>query len=524
MPDLELDAFISYRRSDGTKAARWLRRAIEGFKAPRKLREAYGRRLTAYLDSAYERGASDFYAQNIRPALLAARHLIVVATPDAIKRSRGEDWIQREVEDFAMARDGASVFVVRAKGDLSDPLPADIATRFPNVEIVDLRDLGAFWFLNPLRASRITNEKLKIIATLTGVPIADIPLLRQEEEHRQQTRLGATVGAALGVAVLVSSLSLYALDSQRRAQKTLDDALFTVGRVIETAAGSGDSEESKSYVLNESCDLMDKLRVQTGANVNQRPAVACLIERAGGREKVGEKAEAEQALASAVALAMTAYNAAPGQENATTLLRARGAAAAYYARAKNAQAQAQALTALIADARRLGKAYPLAAIDEEEALAHEQLATMAAARSDQKGAVAELAEAAKSAMNAASRQTAEPQAQARNRAWAGQMNMRAAQAAEAANDGAAALAAASAAMDSFAAITPELSAHIEADIDAAAAQAMAYLLRRRAGLPEAEAALRAGRATLARIKRSELSSDDQARLDRISAALSSAPS
>jgi hypothetical protein len=170
MADLELDAFISYRRSDGTKAARWVRRAIESFRPPKKLREAYGRRLTAYLDSAYERGSSDFYAQNIHPALMAARHLIIIATPDAVKRPKGEDWIQREVEDFSARGPGASVFVVRAKGELTDPLPADVAARFPNVEIVDLREIGPFWFLNPLRAACIadtTRARLPITGRIT---------------------------------------------------------------------------------------------------------------------------------------------------------------------------------------------------------------------------------------------------------------------------------------------------------------------------------------------------------------------
>jgi hypothetical protein len=33
------------------------------------LRDRFGRKLAIYLDTAYERGTSDFYEQNIRPAL-----------------------------------------------------------------------------------------------------------------------------------------------------------------------------------------------------------------------------------------------------------------------------------------------------------------------------------------------------------------------------------------------------------------------------------------------------------------------
>ncbi len=55
----EYDAFISYRRSDGTAVARWLRRELEGYRPPRSMRERFGRKLKIYLDTAYERGVSD---------------------------------------------------------------------------------------------------------------------------------------------------------------------------------------------------------------------------------------------------------------------------------------------------------------------------------------------------------------------------------------------------------------------------------------------------------------------------------
>ena len=50
------------------------------------LRAGRVQRLRVYLDTAYERGTSDFYEHNIKPALLASRWLIVVATPAAIRR------------------------------------------------------------------------------------------------------------------------------------------------------------------------------------------------------------------------------------------------------------------------------------------------------------------------------------------------------------------------------------------------------------------------------------------------------
>ena len=53
------------------------------------------------MDTAYERGATDFFDNTIRPALLVLHFLIVVATPDAVLRPSGQDdWIKREIDEF----------------------------------------------------------------------------------------------------------------------------------------------------------------------------------------------------------------------------------------------------------------------------------------------------------------------------------------------------------------------------------------------------------------------------------------
>ncbi|MFX9688549.1 hypothetical protein ABTO93_20350, partial [Acinetobacter baumannii] len=79
------------------------------------------------------------------------------------------------------------------------PLPADLSSRFQNIEIVDLRDVSRFWFLNPVRASRIANEKIKLIAPIIGLDASDMPVLRREEERRQQSRIAIVLGVLLAV-------------------------------------------------------------------------------------------------------------------------------------------------------------------------------------------------------------------------------------------------------------------------------------------------------------------------------------
>jgi hypothetical protein len=171
MNEYAYDAFISYRRSDGGRAARWLRRELQAFRPPRPFRDRLPQRLRIYLDAAYERGTTDFFENTIRPALLASRFLIVVATPDAVLRPTGQDdWIAREIDEFARGPNGHNLLLVRGAGAFDGPLPGDLSRRFPHIEIVDLLDVGRFWYFNPLRASRISAEKLKLIAPILGIP------------------------------------------------------------------------------------------------------------------------------------------------------------------------------------------------------------------------------------------------------------------------------------------------------------------------------------------------------------------
>ena len=313
MPDVDYDAFVSYRRSDGSRAAHWIRRELQAFRLPKALRHRLDRKLKIYLDTAYERGTSDFYDQSIRPALLASRHLIVIATPDAMLRKAGaEDWIAREVADFTAGPNGTNVMVVRAAGAFDDPLPADLAARFPNIEIVDLRNVGRLWFLNPLRAARISREVSKLIAPLAGLAPNEMPLLRQEEERRQQARLGSAAGIVSAVLITVSALSVYALNSRFRAQKALEDSLFSTARTIRlvqsTLDRGGEQAELRKSLLNQSCDLYDKLRVESDAEPEYSEQHYCRLERALESYVHEPKAEADRAFAAVLSEAEAQYH------------------------------------------------------------------------------------------------------------------------------------------------------------------------------------------------------------------------
>jgi tetratricopeptide (TPR) repeat protein len=358
MPTEEYDAFVSYRRSDGSQAARWLRRALQSYRVPRSLRRQYGRRrLKVYLDTAYERGTSDFYENTIRPALLSSRWLLVVSTPDARLRPSGaEDWIQREVADFSEGPNGRNVIAVRGAGQFDDPLPADLTVRFPRIEIVDLRGANRLALLNPVRWARLSAEKLKLIAPLLDLPAAHMPALRQEEELRQQVRYGSTIGVTLGVLAAVLMLSVFALQSRYQATRALEDSLFATGRMI-LSADRG-SQGSSNYLIGQGCDLIDKLSTSLAIQPQIAELVVCSMERAKAREELGEHELARAEYASAIAQGTERHARTHGTEPAAWMLAAREALAEYLVRQNQPDRAREEFLRTQGEARRLREQHP----------------------------------------------------------------------------------------------------------------------------------------------------------------------
>lgn len=285
------DAFISYRRSDGTKAARRLRQKLQRYDIHRRLKHLRQRKLSVFVDSVYERGSDDFYERNIRPALLSSRRLIVLATPDAESRPNGEDWVQREIMDFRAHRGAENILVVRAVGDFLAQLPGDLNVTAPNIQIIDLRHDGFWAALSPLRSSRLADEWIKLIAPLFDVPFEDMPRLRREEELAQQRVLAVATGGIAGAIAFASALSWYALTQQRASQQTLENSMFAVSQVI-AKAGSldlGEGHEDERSMLMTVCDLFDNLANQAARKKYELDVLKCDVSRISSLIDSGEQ-------------------------------------------------------------------------------------------------------------------------------------------------------------------------------------------------------------------------------------------
>ena len=385
------DAFISYRRSDGAAAARWLRRELQSFRPPKSLREKFPGRLKVYLDTAYERGTSDFYEQSIFPALMQSRYLLVLATPDAVHRPKGEDWIAREIGDFTRGPNARNVVAVRGAGEFNGPLPADLAQRFPNIEIVDIRGASRFSFLNPMKAARLNSEKLKLVAPLMDLSPEDMPRLRQEEERRQQGRFGTATGATLGVLAAVSGLSIYAFQSRNDAIRAMEDSMHAAGGMAQLASGLSvtdkDDQRTRGFIISQGCDLVDRFRQGVTSEPQASEYVMCRIERASQHEALSELDKARAQIADAAGFAARQHGKHQRMDAAVALLTARQAEGEQLLRFKDVPAAEKAFTALRDEAQTLaGTHNGRPALIRAEAIALERLGGLHDAAGDRKAA------------------------------------------------------------------------------------------------------------------------------------------
>jgi WD40 repeat protein len=212
------DVFISYRRSDGTACATWLRAVLERYRLPKALGRTH-RRLKCYLDTKFTRPV-DFWESNIKPSLSDSRFLVVVMTQSIFHPlpDGAPNWVMREIEHFMRLPQGGNVIVLSLDGPPERQLPQSLAERFPRLHIIDLRRFrsGPSGVLTRLR---LKDDLIPVIGRLNDVPIEDTPRLRQEHERRQRTTAWSIAGTSLLLVLALLGLTAYANNEKVNAEK-----------------------------------------------------------------------------------------------------------------------------------------------------------------------------------------------------------------------------------------------------------------------------------------------------------------
>ncbi|MDF0674846.1 MAG: TIR domain-containing protein [Nitrospira sp.] len=248
------DAFISYRRSDGTSVATWLRRRLQDYRLPPSL-SATHKKLHVYLDTAFERANEDFWTNNIEPALKSSRTLIVIATPDTLRRqATGQpNWVEREIDTFLNLPQKTNIVVARAKGDFDAELPAHLLERFPRITIVDLRHFSSWRDHFYLRQS-LRTRLLTILGAVHNIQPEQVPELRMEDARnaRNAAMRLAAVAAALLVVISALAVTAFIQRNSARAERNIAETNAAQAQARELAAyadGSLNQDPERSLIL-----------------------------------------------------------------------------------------------------------------------------------------------------------------------------------------------------------------------------------------------------------------------------------
>lgn len=219
-------AFISYSHHD-RKAAEWLHRALEAYRAPRRLTTTGGgvstRRLTPIFRDRDELSASPDLGGVIRDALDRSDALIVLCSP----ASAGSLWVDQEAAYFLQDHDLGQLVCVIAPTtpkatSLSEVLPPALRAALPaGVEplAVDLRR----------GADGPRPARLKIAARLLDVSLDQ---LIQRDARRGMRVMAAFTAAALVVALAMGAMTVATLKSRQIARDQRDETEALVAYML----------------------------------------------------------------------------------------------------------------------------------------------------------------------------------------------------------------------------------------------------------------------------------------------------
>ncbi len=260
-------AFISYSHRDESWA-RWLHRALEGYRIPRKLVGAQGidgdipaRLRPVFRDRDDLSSAADLPGK-VKEALANSEALIVVCSPAAAS-SR---WVNEEIREFRRLGRSDRIFGVVVEGD---PQATGADACFPPA----LMESEAGATVEPLAADarkwadgRLL-AKLKLLSGILGIPLDS---LRRRDLQRRQRMWVATTIAAVALALIVT----LAVTSRVAAEKRRAFAEELVGFKLSDLGGRLKLESEQ--------DLLARLEYWEEASKNQNatPSTEAAIERA----------------------------------------------------------------------------------------------------------------------------------------------------------------------------------------------------------------------------------------------------
>lgn len=224
-------AFISYSHRD-RRWGRWLLRAIETYRVPRRLvgqatfRGEVPRRLAPVFRDRDELPAAEDLSVKVREALEQSEFLIIVCSPHAA----ASRWVNQEILEFKRLRGEDNLLAVIVDGEpFASARDGDGEECFPPAL---RRRVGPDGALTEARAEPVAADlrregdgrrlgRLKLVAGMLGLSLDQ---LIQRDLQRRHRRVTAITAASLVGVLAMGALTLEAVDARREAEHRRGEA------------------------------------------------------------------------------------------------------------------------------------------------------------------------------------------------------------------------------------------------------------------------------------------------------------
>jgi tetratricopeptide (TPR) repeat protein len=296
-------AFISYSHAD-SGVARWLHRALEAYRLPRKLvgtASTFGpvaHRLPPIFRDRDELPASGDLGAELHAALADSRFQIVLCSP----RAAASKWVNEEILAFKRVHGESRTLALIVSGepyagDESECFPA--ALRFRLGPDGALSDQPAEPIAADIRKGKDGRRLalLKLVAGIAGVPLD--ALVRRDQARRQQ-RLVYLAAGSLAIAVLTGGLAIYAERQRRFAEKQRTLAERSLEFLVGTFAIANPATENPRTIT--ALTILERASKRAGNEFSDEPSVSARLLRTTGEiyGNLGLDKEAQQNLNNAL--------------------------------------------------------------------------------------------------------------------------------------------------------------------------------------------------------------------------------
>jgi tetratricopeptide (TPR) repeat protein len=252
--DYRFAAFISYRHREPDHTwARWLHKALETYRVPKKLAAQRGlpRRLEKVFRDEEELPAAASLSDKIEQALVDARYLIVICSP----QTPPSQWVNEEIGRFRQMGRDDRLLALMIEGNPEESFPENLKKVTRQVddgqggtqEVVEhVEPLAADVRGGPQDTPRRARElaRLRLLAVILGVDFDD---LRQREALRRRRRLITAGATAAGVLLALGSASGFAVYQAQRAEQAQQQAEEASGVAVDTIESMLDSKQQLEH-------------------------------------------------------------------------------------------------------------------------------------------------------------------------------------------------------------------------------------------------------------------------------------